>query len=49
MNFLKNGDSKHNVAEAKAIFNQEMEKARAKGVFSEPTDVDYAGYATSNY
>lgn len=49
MNFIENGDSKYNVAEAKAIFNQEMEKARAKGVFSEPKDVDYADYATSNY
>lgn len=49
MKFIKNGDSKHNVAEAKAIFNQEMKKAHAKGVFNEPKDVDYADYATSNY
>jgi len=49
MKFIRNGDSKHNVDEAIMIFNQEMKKAHAKGVFSEPIDVDYAGYATSNY
>lgn len=38
-----------NGEEGKTLFNKEMEKARSKGIFSEPQINDYAEYVMSNY